>query len=112
MNPRPKLTPTTAAPFLNPGITATQSALAICCGVIACPEESVSLLRTATAFWTLDGESSAAAGRMLAAIAKVRTRHAVRMPLCDLSRVVCMIEYRFIRQERRTRYFVWAMWLK
>jgi hypothetical protein len=29
MNLRPYPTPTTAAPFLNPGITATQSALAI-----------------------------------------------------------------------------------
>jgi hypothetical protein len=49
MNPRPKLTPTTAAPFLNPGMTATQSALANSSDRMPwCPEESVSLSRTPT----------------------------------------------------------------
>jgi hypothetical protein len=54
------------------------------------PEESVSLLRTVTAFSSLAGIPSAAAGRMPAAIAQTRMAYAVRMLLSDLSREVCI----------------------
>jgi hypothetical protein len=50
MNPRPKLMPTTAAPFLNPGMTAMQSALTNSSDRMPCLEESVRLLRRLTAF--------------------------------------------------------------
>src|SRR5579862_2379255 len=66
MNPLPWPTPTTAATFLNPGMTATQSALANCAAGISCPDvvNSVSALTALSILF--DVLSAAAAVRAAA----------------------------------------------
>src|SRR5271157_3312998 len=71
MNPRPYPTPTTAAPFLNPGITATQSAFASC-SAFTSPLPVVIESSTATALVTLAVTSFAAGIAPAPIIAKTK----------------------------------------
>src|SRR5579871_6431516 len=79
MNPRPWPTPTTTAPFLNPGTTTTQSALASCSARSSCPD--VILLRTAVAFPSRAVVSSAPAAVATATIVNNRRFCVVRTSL-------------------------------
>src|SRR5580700_2453383 len=71
MNPRPNPMPNPAAPFLNPGITAMQSALAIRPEKIPC-SDSVSFANTAVALFSRAAVSSEALAEIAPTIVKRR----------------------------------------